>query len=106
LSNYTFPSNVHELRSVLERALVLQPGPELDLDLLAGTPAPIVVRPSTGFQVTGPTIEMEELERRYARYVLDQMGGRCVEAARALGISYPTFLKRIGHADDDEGESK
>lgn len=107
LANYTFPGNVRELRSVLERALVLHPGPELDLDLLApGDAAPITVTPAAGFHIPGPTIEMEELEKRYARYVLDQMGGRRMEAARALGISYPTFLKRIGHSDSDDGESK
>ena len=38
---------------------------------------------------------MEELERRYARWVLERFGGRRMEAARALGLSYPTFLKRI-----------
>jgi hypothetical protein len=27
--------------------------------------------------------------------VLGQLGGRRVEAARVLGLSYPTFLKRL-----------
>jgi DNA-binding NtrC family response regulator len=39
---------------------------------------------------------MDELERRYARYVLERLGGRRMEAAKALGLSYPTFLKRLG----------
>ena len=95
---YPFPGNVRELRNVLERALVLEPGPELDLPVLDGRPEPLPGMPpglSGPFVVSGGAIPMEELERRYARHVLEQLGGRRVEAAKALGLSYPTFLKRI-----------
>jgi two-component system, NtrC family, response regulator AtoC len=94
---YPFPGNVRELRNVLERALVLEPGPELQLPVLDGRPEPVPGAPagSGPFLVPGTPITMEELERRYARHVLDMLGGRRVEAAKALGLSYPTFLKRI-----------
>jgi two-component system response regulator AtoC len=94
---YPFPGNVRELRNVLERALVLEPGPELDLPVLDGRPEPLPGVPAGGgpFLVNGSPIAMDELERRYARHVLEQLGGRRVEAAKALGLSYPTFLKRI-----------
>jgi two-component system, NtrC family, response regulator AtoC len=94
---YPFPGNVRELRNVLERALVLEPGPELDLPVLDGRPEPLPGVPPGGgpFLVPGSPIPMEELERRYARHVVEQLGGRRVEAAKALGLSYPTFLKRI-----------
>jgi two-component system, NtrC family, response regulator AtoC len=94
---YPFPGNVRELRNVLERALVLEPGPELDLPVLDGRPEPLPGVPAGGgpFLVPGTPIAMDELERRYARHVLEQLGGRRVEAAKALGLSYPTFLKRI-----------
>jgi two-component system, NtrC family, response regulator AtoC len=100
LADYPFPGNVRELRSVLERALVLASGPELDLEVLAGSIVPSPAAEGDAFRVAGPAVEMEELERRYARYVLEQFGGRRMEAARALGISYPTFLKRIGSDDE------
>ena len=45
---------------------------------------------------------MDEMVCRYARHVLEQLGGKRMEAARALGISYPTFLKRIG-SDEESG---
>jgi len=45
---------------------------------------------------------MEEMVCRYARHVLDRMGGKRMEAARALGLSYPTFLKRIEHGADED----
>jgi two-component system, NtrC family, response regulator AtoC len=102
LAGYPFPGNVRELRSILERTLVLASGPELDLDVLAGaaggTPAPA----GDAFRVDGPPVDMEELQRRYARYVLEQLGGKRMDAARALGISYPTFLKRIGSEEEAE----
>ncbi len=97
IRRYPFPGNVRELRNVLERALVLEPGPELELPVLEGRPEPVPgMAPAGGpFLVPKNPILMEELERRYARYVLEQLGGRRVEAAKALGLSYPTFLKRI-----------
>jgi DNA-binding NtrC family response regulator len=101
LAGYPFPGNVRELRSVLERALVLATGPELDLEVLASASPGAPVAVEGGFHIAGPPVEMDELERRYARHVLEQMGGRRMEAAKALGISYPTFLKRIGAAEDE-----
>ncbi|HEX2572657.1 MAG TPA: sigma-54 dependent transcriptional regulator [Polyangia bacterium] len=96
---YPFPGNVRELRNILERALVLEQGPELRLEMLA-TPASAAARPPEDqgdrFVVAGPPIPMEELERRYAQHVLQQLGGRRMEAAKALGLSYPTFVKRLG----------
>jgi two-component system response regulator AtoC len=87
---------VRELRNVLERALVLEHGPDLALDVLGSPGGAVAAREGTRpFEVSGPPITAEELEKRYARHVLAQLGGRRVEAARALGLSYPTFLKRI-----------
>jgi two-component system, NtrC family, response regulator AtoC len=47
------------------------------------------------FSVTEP-VPMDDLERAYVRWVLERLGGRRMEAAKALGLSYPTFLKRLG----------
>ncbi len=98
LLRYPFPGNVRELRNVLERALVLEGGPELDLVLLDGpaAAAPGAADPGSTFTLSGDPVPMEEVERRYARFVLALMGGRRMEAAKVLGLSYPTFLKRIG----------
>src|SRR5262249_23692994 len=91
---YPFPGNVRELRNVLERAIVLEPGPELQLEHLEA-PGGGAAEAACAFTVSGEPISMDELERRYARFVLGRLGGRRMEAAKALGLSYPTFLKRI-----------
>jgi len=96
LENYPFPGNVRELRNVLERALVLEPGPELTLSLLQTMREPVEgSAPPGSFVVSGDPRPLEEIEKRYVRHVLGQLGGRRVEAARVLGLSYPTFLKRL-----------
>jgi two-component system, NtrC family, response regulator AtoC len=95
---YSFPGNIRELKNILERALVLESGAELELDFLEPTLANQPASRSGGadFVVSGQPLTLEEIEKRYARYVLSQLEGRRMEAAKALGLSYPTFLKKIG----------
>jgi NtrC-family two-component system response regulator AlgB len=98
LRAYSWPGNVRELKNILERALVLEAGPELQLEILEqphqshGAPA----RGGEDFVISGPPVTVDEIEKRYARHVLQQLEGRRMDAAKALGLSYPTFLKKLG----------
>src|SRR5690606_11688054 len=65
LMAYDFPGNVRELRNVLERALVLERGPELDLEGLqsgprAGAPGSAVA--SDAFVFPDPIQPLEAVE--------------------------------------------
>jgi len=46
--------------------------------------------------ISGPPIALEEVQDQYVAHVVEQMGGRRMDAAQALGISYPTLAKRLG----------
>jgi two-component system, NtrC family, response regulator AtoC len=99
LEAYEFPGNVRELRNIIERAVILAAGSEL-------TPEDLVLRPTSSrsdghafFRVSlepgqaPPT--MQAVEHAYVVRVLEHHEGRRMAAAQALGISYPTFLKRL-----------
>jgi two-component system response regulator AtoC len=95
LATYPFLGNVRELKNVLERAAVMEKGPELTLDLLeAGQSAPAPAD-ADAFTVAGGPITFDELEHRYARHVLEKLGNKRMETAAALGISYPTLVKHL-----------
>jgi len=93
LQRYRFPGNVRELRNILERALALESGPELSLDWLV-TPDAGATTTAAGF-VSREVETLDALERRYARWALEQNEGRRLETAKALGISHPTFNKLV-----------
>jgi two-component system response regulator AtoC len=99
LESYEFPGNVRELRNIIERAVILAQSSEI-------TPQELVLRaPATRaesrafFQVEVEAGQappsMHAVEHAYVMRVLEHHDGRRVAAAQALGISYPTFLKRL-----------
>ena len=97
LFGYSYPGNVRELRNVLERALILESGPQI-------TPASLVLgklaRPPLGFFSVGlgddgrpPTLA--ELEKQYLERLLAHAQGNRAQVARLLDVSYPTVAKKI-----------
>jgi two-component system, NtrC family, response regulator AtoC len=99
LESYEFPGNVRELRNIIERAVILAQSSQI-------APEDLVLRAPAGrseahafFQIqlengqTAPT--MQAIEQAYVMRVLEHHEGRRMAAAQALGISYPTFLKRL-----------
>ncbi len=100
LQGYGYPGNVRELRNITERAVILASGPEVtERDLIlaqSGEPPPggDAFFGVAASQDGGPP-RLEAVERAYVARVLEHFGGRRVAAAQALGISYPTFLKRL-----------
>jgi two-component system, NtrC family, response regulator AtoC len=111
LRGYAFPGNVRELRTLLERAVMTAKGAWLSVDDLGlGDAAWVAQPPSTGFfhvetASDGVPPPLEAVERAYVHRVLEHTGGKRMAAAHLLGISYPTFLKRLRELDIDKPDS-
>jgi PAS domain S-box-containing protein len=102
LRNYDWPGNVRELQNVIERAIILTSGHQLELERAMGgiaTPAPTVSLASMEQNTRVFTVrEMEDLERANILRALESCGGQVSGesgAARLLGIPATTLNSRM-----------
>jgi transcriptional regulator with PAS, ATPase and Fis domain len=102
LESYSWPGNVRELRNLVERAVLLTPGPVLLPEHF----------PTDGFVDGGDLVSagadsrwsIEELEKRYIVEILRQTRNNYSRAAEILGINRKTlFEKRRRYGLDGEG---
>jgi two-component system response regulator AtoC len=97
---HSWPGNVRELRSVIERAALLATTgviePE-DLDLLPST-IERTAAPRSSRRVDGSPLrqEMVALERQRIEEALRECDGNQTRAAKLLGMSRRTLVKRLG----------
>ncbi|MCP1675198.1 DNA-binding NtrC family response regulator [Natronocella acetinitrilica] len=109
LKNYAFPGNVRELQNAVERAVTFCQGDTINVEHLPmrirggerrGIPAEAVDQVMR--QVSdGPMLPtLAELEHRYIRYVLDQVGGNKRRAAAMLDVSRRTLYRKL---DEESG---
>jgi transcriptional regulator with GAF, ATPase, and Fis domain len=86
LMHYGWPGNVRELQNVIERALILSPGPTLQLEELPGAPTP-------------PTPDrLDEIEREHILRILERCDWRINgegNAAAVLGLEPSTLRSRM-----------
>jgi two-component system, NtrC family, response regulator AtoC len=99
LMEYDWPGNVRELENVIERAVVLCDGTQVEADQL-----PPNVRANAGDAARGPRKEeddlsvkrrTEALERRLIQRALQETGGNRTRAARLLDLSHRALLYKI-----------
>lgn len=91
LNSYSWPGNVRELQNVLERAVILSSGGRLMLDITSG-------RGSLEAANFSDTPTMDELQRRYIRFILEKTGGQIYGedgAASMLGMKRSTLYTRM-----------
>lgn len=91
LRQYTWPGNIRELKNVIERAVLLSTGDQLNFVLPDGiraeTPHPFAGLPS-----------LDELQRRYIAHVIDTAKGRIGGpggAAEILGMNRTSLYSRM-----------
>jgi DNA-binding NtrC family response regulator len=98
---YGFPGHERELCAVIERAMILTQGGELSAgDLGLADPRHHQPSPEGHFfwvdaNPGGVPPPLDVVDRAYVARVLTHTSGRRLAAAHLLGISYPTFLKRL-----------
>ena len=110
LLSHLYPANVRELRNTIERATALEPSPQIQADAIVfhgegaalggvkesgrqGTPAEL---PRVQALIRNPRLPtLAEIEREYLIVLIRQLRGRRVLISKAMGVSYPTVVKRI-----------
>ncbi len=91
LASYNWPGNIRELKNLIERAMILEDGPEIGADALpiditdTATPASDVELPELSIPVSGTSLE--RVEEELIRQALSRTGGNQTRAAKLLDIS-------------------
>jgi len=70
LMRYAWPGNVRELQNVIERAVILTKGKELQIPLFPTGPQ------TSAKAIFDDLLSLDELQRRYIRHVFDYVKGR------------------------------
>ena len=107
LRTYSWPGNVRELENIIERAMILVKGPNLEADhfafsRLGTTPS---AAPHGGVaSASGPHVQetarplgvrLQDEEKREIIAAVDQSGSNIAGAARILGINRSTLYYRM-----------
>jgi formate hydrogenlyase transcriptional activator len=97
LVRYQWPGNVRELQNIIERAVILSPGP-----LLQVPPGDLQLAPSEAPVPTPATVTLADAEREHILVVLREVGwvlGGPKGAAARLGMKRSTLhwkMKKLG----------
>ncbi|MFO0662193.1 MAG: sigma-54 dependent transcriptional regulator [Polyangiaceae bacterium] len=92
-----WPGNVRELKHTIERAALLSRGEQLDDTVLPAPTAP----PSVPRELdpTSEVVTMRAMQKKYAEWVLERLGGKKMVACEKLDID-PKTLNRLLSSDE------
>lgn len=108
LKNYGWPGNVRELKNVIERAVILRAGDTLyPGQLLQG----MDIEPGKGGQQPGgPALSgpcsLADAEKHHIRMMLKECDHNHTHAAKLLGISRSTLIRKVSLYNISSGDSK
>ena len=93
LMDYDYPGNVRELENLIERGTAVATG-----DTIEAAHLPDEMRQQTAFlcQKKNTRIQtLDEQEKKYIRWVLDEVGGNQTAAAQMLGIDRSSLWRKL-----------
>lgn len=94
LKGYSFPGNIRELMNIINSALIVESGSELQKKSL-----PNYFLENTKAQVDtykgGPLPSLQEVEKQHIRKVLGHTKNNKTQAAKILGISRVNLISKI-----------
>jgi two-component system, NtrC family, response regulator AtoC len=96
LVDYPWPGNVRELENIVERAMVLTDGPQLDLEQLPTLAVPVAKASGTHSPLDlSVKRRTDELERALIKEALERTRGNRTRAAKLLDLSHRALLYKI-----------
>ncbi len=95
LMDHPWPGNVRELAHAIERVVLLGRGSEVAVGDL---PSSVANAPPPGLPdvIVGPVLPIREVQRRYAAWALETLGGHKARTAEALDVDKKTLAKWLG----------
>ena len=93
LKGYGWPGNVRELRNVVERAMLLAEGPQLEAHDFSALQT--ATSGSDPFDLPAKGVDLEELERSLVVQALRRSGGNQTKAAALLGLNRDQIRYRV-----------
>jgi DNA-binding NtrC family response regulator len=99
LSEYEFPGNVRELSNIIERAVIVSGGKQIEVGDL-----PETIRAAVMVQGRREKpLSLAEVEAEYVAEILAVAKGNKTEAARILGISRKNLYEKLARLRKDDG---
>ncbi len=97
LGRHTFPGNVRELRNLVERLVIMNPGARIGAEQVAAVlPASTAGAPLPGADSPAALAEaVREFERRHIETALALEGGNMTRAAARLGLERSHLYKKL-----------
>jgi two-component system response regulator HydG len=109
LQRHDFPGNIRELRNIVERAVLLSDGIQIEAEHLpahlGGARASIPAPPSENdsWPWGDVLLPLEEVEHRYLRWVYETHSGDRKALAERLGVSERTLYRKLRQALEHDG---
>ena len=100
LKAYEFPGNVRELENIVERGVAITSGDAIETAHLPDDLRDLAIR--TFRKKEGRLPSLEEQERDYIRWVLQEAGGNQTLAAQILGIDRVSLWRKLKRYQLDE----